>query len=135
MNIKFKDLYVGETVYFIDPWTKNCIKGYLTNIENDIYLVTSEYYIDREGKYEGVCDRSMTVPEDCLFPSYQAAYNNHDNRLNMRTASYLEEILDVNSLLQFAWKHCFDTADFTDTAARRAYELKAKELCDVDLDI
>lgn len=130
-----KQYKVGETVYFIDPWTKSCVKGLITSISKDSYSVICECYINRDGKVDEKRDRNVNIPCELLFSSYQEAYNHEDNRVNAKVASYLEEISDVNSLLQFAWNHCFDTADFTDGAARKAYELKAKELCDVDLEI
>lgn len=122
---KFKN---GDTVYVNSIWNKEdecIITGYVEQESSTgecMYIVNSV----TNGCTFGATDA-------CVFATKKEAHQANIRNIEDKIKKYKAEIKDINDLIRFPLKYCFNGEEYTDYEAMKAYKIRAKELTGIDL--
>ena len=129
-----KNFSIGDTVYFIEKWTGNVLRGKVSKIYDDGVSATCEWIVDAEGNSIDESFGTSGARFEDLYATAQEAFDGKNRKHLEQVSKYCDGIIDVESLLKFALNHCLNGAEYTDDEAREAYIRKAKELLNIDLE-
>lgn len=129
-----KNFSIGDTVYFVENWTGNVIRGKVSKIHDDGVSATCECVVDTEGNSIYRSFGTSGARFEDLYSTAQEAFDGKNRKHLEQMSRYCDEITDVESLFKFALNHCLNGAEYTDDEAREAYIKKAKELLNIDLE-
>lgn len=122
-----KNIKVGQEVWFKSTWT-SVNSGIVTEICDG----KAEGYVMLKGTREtygstgAKIDDCYTTKEELL----QALQAEHDNKVK----NYCQSIQTVEDLVRFCYDHNFTAEEYTDWEAKKAAEIRAKELLDITLN-
>ena len=128
-----KNYNVGDTVYFIENWNVNVVRGHITKIHNAGVSIACECIVDAEDNFVNKTFGTSGARFEDLYATAQEAFDGKNRKHLEQMSKYCEEITDIKSLLKFALNHCLNGEEYTDDEARETYIEKAKELLDIDL--
>lgn len=129
-----KNFSIGDTVYFVENWTGNVIRGKVSKIHDDGVSATCECVVGAEGNSVDKSFGTSGAQFEDLYSTAQEAFDGKNRKHLEQMSRYCDEITDVESLFKFALNHCLNGAEYTDDEAREAYIKKAKELLNIDLE-
>lgn len=122
---KFKN---GDTVYVNDAWSKEdecIITGY---VEHESSTGECVYIVNSVTNGYTFC-----ATEACVFATKKEAHQANIQYITSQIEKYKAEIKDINDLIRFPLKYCFNGEEYTDYEAMKAYKIRAKELIGIDL--
>lgn len=128
MNVKLND-----TVFFIEHWTGNVIKGTVTEILEDGVRIDCDVHVDEAGNDIDTAYGTSGARFDKIYASAKDAYTAKKQDFDKKTSEYCDKIRTVQDLVQFPLEHCLCGEEYTDYPAIAAYRRRAKELTGTDL--
>lgn len=133
-----KHYKIGQVVYYHEVWSDSICSGIIESIET----INNTIAIGLEDV--GVVDKNCNIvcptpghtcrePKD-LYPTVAAAYNDIERKNNLRVQQWCKEIKTVEDLVRFPLQHSLNGEEYTDHNARKAYQIRAKELLNITFD-
>lgn len=119
---------IGEIVYFQETWSGNIIKGTISQICEDGCRINCISHVDRDGKQIAKSYGEGGARFKDMFSTAKLAYEIVEKKENELIQKYCEEIKTLEDLINFPLSHCISGEEYTNWEARKAYELRAKEL-------
>lgn len=133
--INKNDVKIDDLVYIVSPHDDYIFGGRVEIILGDyVRLEVYEYY-DASGKYNGKCNCKHDVKFENIFANIEGAADAIKRKHSAAVEDYCNEIVDIESMIRFSMNHCLNGEEYTNWDAVKAYQIKAKELFNVDLDI
>lgn len=116
---KFKD---GDIV-FVNGWNtaEKCeITGYVCKEASTGKLVYTVHSLDNYGTF--------AATEDCIFNTKENAILESEIAFENEVKSYCKQIKSLKDLVRFPIDNCLNGEEYTDYAALKAYEIRAREI-------
>lgn len=118
----------GEIV-FVNSLVHNAEKcQILSSSYNEHYDIPFRQYHLHSLDHHG----SFWIKEDMVFATKEEAEEEAMDKSIRLVKKYCEEIKDIQDLIRFPLKHCFNGEEYTEEEARKAYCIRAKELTGTD---
>ena len=131
--IREDNISIGQTVYVIEYWTNNIVRGTVSELLNDCVSIKYKCFVDSNDNFIDSFDSNGWSQFEDLYETAQSASEAREHELLANVAKYCEKITDVPSLLKFPLEHCLNGEEYTDYAAIKAYKIRAKQLLGIDL--
>ena len=133
--INKNEVKINDLVYIVSPHDDHIFGGRVEIILNDsISIMVYEYY-DSYGNYSGNCNCQYKAKSENIFINIEKAVEEIKKNHSAVVESYCNEIVDIESMIKFSMNHCLNGEEYTDWDAVKAYQIRAKELFNVDLNI
>lgn len=133
--INKNEVKINDLVYIVSPHDDHIFGGRVEIILNDcISIMVYEYY-DSYGNYSGKCNCQYKAKSENIFINIEKAVEEIKKNHSAVVESYCNEIVDIESMIKFSMNHCLNGEEYTDWDAVKAYQIRAKELFNVDLNI
>lgn len=131
--IEKDNISIGQTVYIIEHWTNNIVRGTVSELLSDCVSIKRECFVDSNDNFiDDFCSIGWVQFEN-LYETAQSASEARESELLAKVEKYCKEITDVPSLLKFPLEHCLNGEEYTNYEAIKAYKIRAKQLLGIDL--
>lgn len=129
--IKREDIKVGQEIWFKAPYVdvnSGIITGIIEHVETP---KNKETYVTLNGTNDTFGCTNAHI-KDC-YPTKKALLDGLNAESDAKTKEYCESIQTINDLVKFCYDHNFSAEEYTDWEAKKAAEIRAKELLGIDL--
>lgn len=133
--INKNEVKINDLVYIVSPHDDHVFGGRVEIISDDYIGVEVYEYYDASGKYSGKCNCEHNAKFENVFADIEGAVDTIKRNHSAVVEAYCNEIVDIESMIKFSMNHCLNGEEYTDWDAVKAYQIRVKELFNVDLNI
>lgn len=124
---------IGQEVFVLDRKTGKLFNAEVYDITTDGVALYRNHFVEMDGTKGPGCYGKTKADWVHVWETAEKAIEDLHGEVDALYEQYCAEITDVNELVKFASKHCFNGKEYTEEEAFAAYKDKAKEILGISL--